>query len=132
MVDSAADESSWPKDVGGAFPTMPAKKDTKLKTANGGDMNHYGEKKITFRGKNNEEVVGLTFQVTDVREPLLAVRRLVEKGNVVAFGPGRDENYIFSKDTGRTIPMEKRGGSFAIQAHFVKDLNEPVFAGPVR
>ena len=103
-----------------------------MKTANGGDMNHYGEKKITFRGKDSEEVVGLTFQVTDVRKPLLAVRRLVEKGNVVSFGPGRDDNYIFNKDTGRMIPMEKKGGSFVIQAHFVKDLNEPVFTGPVR
>ena len=102
-----------------------------MKTANGGDMAHYGEKRITFKG-NDDEVVGLTFQVTDVQKPLLAVRRLVERGNVVAFGPGKDDNYIYNTASGKTIPMEKKGGSFIIRAHFVKDLNEPVFTGPVR
>lgn len=131
VVDSAADESCWPKDLGGAFPTRPAKKII-LKTANGGSMAHYGEKKITFKGKNDDEVVGLTFQVTDVKKPLLAVRRLVERGNVVSFGPEEKDNYIHHPTSGKTIPMEKKGGSFIIRAHFVKDLNEPVFAGQVR
>ena len=31
-------------------------------------------------------MIGLKFQVTDVRKPLLAVRRLVEKGNKVVVG----------------------------------------------
>ena len=30
--------------------------------------------------------LGLTFQVTDVRKPLLSVKRLTEKGNTVCFG----------------------------------------------
>ena len=46
-------------------------------------MGHYGEKEITFRSGEEEEVIGLKFQVTDVKKPLLAVRRLVERGNVV-------------------------------------------------
>ena len=50
-------------------------------------MGHYGEKDVTFVDKPNGDVVGLKFQVTDVRKPLLAVRRLVERGNVVQFGP---------------------------------------------
>ena len=51
-------------------------------TANGGDMQHYGEKEVTFKydGGENKDPIGLKFQVTDVRKPLLAVRRLVEKG----------------------------------------------------
>ena len=36
--------------------------------------------------------VGLHFQVADVRKPLLAVSRVVEKGNEVRFGPGKDGN----------------------------------------
>ena len=35
----------------------------------------------------------LKFQVADVHKPLIAVRRLVEKGNRVVFGPDMAENY---------------------------------------
>jgi len=38
--------------------------------------------------------MGLNFQVTDVRKPLLAVKRITEKGNVVQFGPAESDNYI--------------------------------------
>ena len=120
-VDSAAEESCWPVDQGGAFETKPSKRNILLKTANGAEMKHYGEKDITFRGSGNE-VVGLKFQVTDVRKPLLAVRRLVEKGNVVMFGPEPHQNYIHHVQSGQMIPMERRGGSFVIKAHFVKEL----------
>ena len=123
VVDSAADESCWPKDQGGAFETRPSTKNIVLRTANGGEMGHYGEKEITIRSGESEEVMGLRFQVTDVRKPLLAVRRLVERGNVVSFGPGPSDNYIQSIETGRKIPMERRGGSFVIKAHFVKEIS---------
>ena len=123
VVDSAADESCWPKDQGGAFETRPSTKNIVLRTANGGEMGHYGEKEITIRSGESEEVMGLRFQVTDVRKPLLAVRRLVERGNVVSFGPGPSDNYIQSVETGRKIPMERRGGSFVIKAHFVKEIS---------
>ena len=76
VVDSAADESCWPKDLGGAFPTVPSKKNIVLKTAKGDNMAHYGEKRITFTGgRNDEEVVGVTFQVTDVEKPLSAAEQ---------------------------------------------------------
>ena len=93
VVDSAADESCWPIGVGDALPTRPSKRNILLKTANGGEMGHNGEKCITFThdGDGDKEVVGLKFQVTDVRKPLLAVRRLVERGSVVSFGAKDDE-----------------------------------------
>ena len=122
VVDSAADESCWPKGQGDAFSTKPSKKNIILKTANGGEMGHYGEKEVTFRTGTDVDVVGLKFQVTDVKKPLLAVRRLVEKGNVVMFGPEPDQNFIQHVQTGKKIPMEKRGGAFVIKAHFVKKL----------
>ncbi len=42
-------------------------------------MGHYGEKEVTLRDKTNGDIVGLKFQSTDVRRPLLAVRGLVER-----------------------------------------------------
>ena len=123
VVDSAADESCWPKGQGDAFSTKPSKKNIILKTANGGEMGHYGEKEVIFRTGTDVDVVGLKFQVTDVKKPLLAVRRLVEKGNVVMFGPEPDQNFIQHVQTGKKIPMEKRGGAFVIKAHFVKKVD---------
>ena len=80
IADSATDESCWPVGQGDAYPTLE-----KLRTASGGEMRHHGEKHVTFRyrGRVNKDPVGLKFQVTDVKKPLFAVRRLVEKGNVV-------------------------------------------------
>ena len=64
----------------------------------------------------------MKFQVTDVKKPLLACRRLVEIGNVVQLGPEPWQNYIMNVETGKKFMMEKRGGSFVIKAHFVKKL----------
>ena len=61
VVDSAADESCWPKGQGDAFSTKPSKKNIVLKTANGGEMGHYGEKEVTFRTGTDVDVVGLKF-----------------------------------------------------------------------
>ncbi len=93
-VDSAADELCWPKDQGGAFTTKPSKKNILLRTANGGEMGHTGEKEVTFMDNADGDIAGLKFQVTDVRKPLMAVRRLVERDHVVQFGPEPDRNYI--------------------------------------
>ena len=121
-VDSAADESCWPKGLGDAYQTKPSTRNIILKTANGGEMAHYGEKDITFKTRASEDVIGLKFQVTDVKKPLLAVRRLVEKGNLVNFGPEPSHNYILNITTGNKIPMNKKGGAFVIEAHFLKDI----------
>ena len=124
IVDSAADESCWPVGQGDAYPTLTSKKDLKLRTANGGEMRHYGEKHITFRyrGGENKDPVGLKFQVTDVKKPLLAVRRLVEKGNVVVLSDVEGESYIMNKEAKVRIPIVKKGGSFVIEAEFVRSF----------
>ena len=62
----------------------------------------------------------MTFQVTDVRRPLLAVRRLVEKGNKVMLAPDGEESYIYNRVTKTKVPIKKKGGSFVIEAQFLK------------
>ena len=82
----------------------------------------------------NQARVNLKFQVTDVRKPLLAVWRLVEKGNVVNFGPRPEQNFIYHPESGKRILMERRGGSFIIKAHFMKEIvdSETDFSRRVR
>ena len=109
-VGSAADESFWPKGQGDASLTNPSKNIVFSWTANGGDMNHYGEKDNT--SKSGSDLIGLMFRVTDVRKPLLAGRRLVEKSNIVQCGPELETNFIMNVESGKKIMMKSKGGSF--------------------
>lgn len=119
VVDSAADESCWPKGAGDAFPTRRSSKNILLKTANGSEMNHYGEKEITFEHGDRGGVVGMVFQVTDVTKPLLSVRRLVERGSKVVFSGEEGESYISHQATGVNVPLVKKGGAWVIEARSV-------------
>jgi hypothetical protein len=60
--------------------------------------------------------MSLTFQVSDVKKPLAAVRRIAEKGNTVQFGPKAEDNFIMNVSTGRKIMMIKKGGSYVVPA----------------
>ena len=85
-------------------------------------MQHYGEKEVTFKcdGGESKETIVLKIQVTDVRKPLLAVRRLVEKENKVVLAGDDEESYVMNKATKVKIPVKKKGGAFVIEARFVK------------
>jgi hypothetical protein len=102
----------------------PSRKNIILKTANGGEMKHYGEKEVTFKNGVAGHIIGLRLQVTDVKKPLLSVRRLTEKGNIVRFSDEPGGSYVENVATGKRIAMEKRGGSFVIRAQFVKQVAE--------
>ena len=60
--------------------------------------------------------MNLIFQVADCRKSLLSVRRIVEHGNVVQFGPKRDDNYIMNKTSGNKIGLKETGtGSYVME-----------------
>ena len=122
-VDPAAEESCWPKGYGDAYETKPSSKNIVQKTANGDTMKHYGEKDITFLDKG--DICAAKFQVTDVRKPLMSVRRMVEKGNIVQFGPEVANNFIINVKTGKRIQMERKGNSFIVKANYVKKVGNP-------
>ena len=54
--------------------------------------------------------MGLNFQVTDVRKPLLAIKGITEKGNLVQFGPAESDDYIKAKLSGKKILLRRKGG----------------------
>ena len=60
--------------------------------------------------------IGFCFQVTDVRKPLLAVKRISEKGNLVQFGPEDKDNFIQNKRTGDRVELRPKGGSYILDA----------------
>ena len=47
--------------------------------------------------------MSLCFQVTDVRKPLVAVKRIAQKGNVVQFDPAENDNFIQNELSGNKI-----------------------------
>ena len=62
----------------------------------------------------------LRFQVADVKKPLMSVKRIVEQGNHVGFGPGQDDNYIWNKESGNKMPLRTNGkGSYLMEVKFV-------------
>ncbi len=73
-VVSAADESSWPKDLGGTLETKASKKNVVLKMANWGEMGRYGQKDVMLESEGNGDSIRLNFQATGVKQPLVAVR----------------------------------------------------------
>jgi hypothetical protein len=69
------------------------------------------------KGKNK---LGIKFQVADVVKPLISVKRLVEKGNFVNFGPEPKDNFIENRQSNcrvGLIPTPK--GSYLLKANFV-------------
>ena len=53
--------------------------------------------------------MALAFQVADVKKPLISVRRIVEKGNLVSFGPKPEDNFIENRTSGDRIALKPNG-----------------------
>ena len=61
----------------------------------------------------------LGFQVAAVKKPLIAVKRIVEQGNVVQFGKKEDDNFILNTATGDKMMLKPNGrGSYVMQVRF--------------
>ena len=122
VIDSAADESVCPKEWGKAFRTrvIPENEKIKLRSANGGKIEHYGEKIVSFKSGGHDDTKGMRFQVCDVQRPLAAVWRIVEQGNVVQFGPTAEDNYIWDPQMQEKIQMRRKGRSFVLDVDMVK------------
>ena len=70
-------------------------------------------------GGGKSRSITLNFQVGDVRKPLLAVCRVVEKGNEVKFGPVEEGTYIKNPKTGDKCVLRPNGkGSYLMGAKF--------------
>ena len=55
------------------------------------------ENEKTQNDNGESKVMNLGFQVADVKKPLIAVKRITEKGNHVAFRPKPQDNVIWNQ-----------------------------------
>ena len=120
-VDSAAEESVCPQGWAAHFGTTPVPegKGLRLVNASGGPISHYGSRRVAFQPNSSSAVegriMGMGFEVTDVKKPLMAVSRICEKGNVVQFGPEDSHNFIQNIQTGEKLYMKKKGNSYVLE-----------------
>ena len=62
----------------------------------------------------------LGFQVARVKKPLVSVKRIIEQGNHVAFGPEKEDNFIVNKKLGDKIMLRPNGkGSYLMDVCLV-------------
>mgnify|MGYP001200880737 FL=1 len=57
-------------------------------------------------------------QSTDVRKPLAAVSKIIDKNNKVVFD--KDGSYILNKKTGRRIELLEERGTFVMEVEFLE------------
>jgi hypothetical protein len=122
-IDSAAEESVCPRDWARAFGKKDAGRKLKFISASGGEVGHYA----SFRTCGESAVMSLTSQVSDVKKPLAAARKISEKGNKVVFGPRAEGNYIENVATGRRTQIIKKSCSHVVPAELI--MKEAGFTG---
>ena len=115
-VDSGASRNVWPKQRKEGGKISEAAGNPKLMAANGTAIPISGEKVVKFA--NNGRKCAMKFLVTTVKKPLAAVSTIVDEGNVVVFGPGKDDSFIQCIATGDRIPMRRKRGTYVIDADF--------------
>ena len=79
-------------------------------------MRNFGRTKIRFTNDGKEKAMG--FHVTEVRKPLAAVSRIVDKGNRVVFGKGPGESYIENEATGERMTMRRKNGTYVVDVEY--------------
>ena len=120
-VDSAADESVCPRHWAEQFGMGPIEKKLKLVNASGGEIGHYGSRKVAFQPDGVGRVLGMGFEVTDVKKPLMAVSRICERGHVVQFGPEAQHNFIQNMASGERLYMQRRGNSYVLRGELAEE-----------
>ena len=128
-IDSAAEESvcpeEWEKEFG--LKEVEKGKEMKFRNASGGRMNHYGSRAVTFKTEGGKgRLMGLDFQVSDVRKPLAAVWRIAQSGDVVQFGPSDEDCFIRNIKSGEKVGLKRKGGSYVMGVEYMKKVNEEV------
>ena len=117
FVDSGAVDNVLPQTVCTEYPleaTSKSQSGVGFKGANGSHINHYGQRRLrvkTSAGSN----VNTTWEVVDVRKPLISASRLLERGHKLVL----DEKPRIQCKNGETnrIVKRKRVRPYTEEAH---------------
>ena len=76
------------------------------------------------RGEGRSVEVGMCemrFHVTDARKMLASVAKLSDIGNLVMFGPRKEDHFIQNIKTGNRVEMRREKGLYVLDVGFVED-----------
>lgn len=113
-VDSGAEECMWKKGWLEQEPTRTTGVSPKrFVAANGQEMPQYGCHQVNFNRKGDDglRVMSLSFEVTDVTRPVVAVR-IVESGNVTHFDV--HGSWITNRAKGDSMPLDRKSGCYCV------------------
>ena len=120
-IDSGAEDSVWPTNYVEDWKNVAETEQSRLGkgfvVANGSRIENNGCLKVMFKNKE-EEKKGMAFHVTDVKKPLAAVCKIVEKGNRVCFGPKPEDCYIMNLITQERTMMRREKGQYVIEFEY--------------
>ena len=89
-----------------------------FKGANGAHIKHYGDRR--FRVKTSTGCnMNTTWEVADVRKPLISASRLLERGHKLVL----DEKPRIQCKNGDTVPHERTGILFAVRLWIPKGFH---------
>ena len=81
---------------------------------------HFGTRHVAFQPDDTGgRMLEVGFEVTDLKKPLLSVKRVCEKGNTVHFGPREEDNYIQNVASGECIRLQRRGNSYVMRGELL-------------
>ena len=121
FVDSGAVDNVLPKSVCTEYPleaTSKSQSGVGFKGAKGSHTKHYGQRRFrvkTSAGSN----MNTTWEVADVRKPLISTSRVLERGHKLAL----DEKPRIQCKNGDTIPLERTGSLFAVRLWIPKGFH---------
>lgn len=116
-VDSGAEKSAWP--AGWLLEGPMYRAEVGRRHPPGGA--HYGRKLVKFRrSEGGNRVMSLSFEGTDVTDPVVAVRPIVDRCNDVHFI--KTGGWIGNKVGGKNIQLAKKAACHRFQLACVSDL----------
>ncbi len=116
MVDSGAACHVCPRDWMPQADTC-AQAGLDLKTVSGERMQHYGSRTVQMKFDGGDGHSAATFEVTDVKYPILSVGALVRSGHALILSP---ENPYLLRPTGEPLYLEMRNGLPYVQVNVVE------------
>ena len=111
IVDSGAVDNVFPKSVCTEYPleaTSMSQSGVGFKGANGSHIKHYGQRRFRVKTSAGSNMT-TTWEVADVRKPLISASLLLERGHKLAL----DEKPRIQRKNGDGIPLERTGSLFA-------------------
>ena len=107
-VDSGAVDNVLPKSVCTEYlleATSKSQNGVGFEGANGSPIKHHGQRRFRSAGSN----MNTTWEIADVRKPLISASRLLERGPKLVLS----EKPRIQCKNGDTIPLERTGSLFA-------------------